>query len=261
MLGRWGAGLLAVAALGVAACGDSGSAARQAAGVSGPSVTSGESIVLAKKKGSGNGSHGNGNGNNGNGNGGSNRGAGGGGGDAGGHRGRPEAELRGPVAGKAGRCPSITFSVNEVAVRANGVTAFEGTSCARLADGQVVVVEGQPLGNGMVLARHVQVVTGGGGVPDAPAARVRVLLVSDGAVAASQMTGASGHFEFEDTAPGVYELQATVPGSSGCPVTLTTGISLTAQQNEVEGRVARTGAATACGTLILAELEVHQGNR
>jgi hypothetical protein len=251
---------VAVVALGLAACGDSGSVSRQAAGVAGSSVSGDEALVLARKKGSSDGNRGNGN-NTGSGNntGGDNRGPGGGGDDNGQHRGRPESELRGAVAGKAGRCPSITFRVNGVGVRANGVTEFEGTSCAALANGQLVQVEGQPLGNGMVLAREVSLLAGAGPAGAAPG--VRVALVSGGTAVATGLTNAQGQFELEDVSPGLYDLQATLPGSAGCPVTLSTRVSLVAQQNEVEGRIERTGTPATCGNLVLAELEVHQGNQ
>jgi hypothetical protein len=258
--GRWSAWLAAVVMLGLAACSDSGSVSRQAAGVTGSSVSSDETLVLAKKKGADNANRGNGNGNNGNGNNGNgnNRGPGGGGEDNGRHRGRPAAELRGAVAGKAGACPSITFTVNGVGVRANGVTEFAGTTCAGLANGQLVKVEGQPLGNGMVLAREVSLLAGAGPAGAAPG--VRVALLSDGTAVATAVTNAQGRFGLEDVTPGLYDLQATLPGSAGCPVTLSTGISLVAQQNEVEGRIVRTGTPATCGNLVLAELEAHQGN-
>jgi hypothetical protein len=164
------------------------------------------------------------------------------------------------VAGKTGVCPAISFTVNGVGVRVNGVTEFESTSCAALADGQVVKVEGQPLGNGAVLAREVSLLTGAGAGATGPATGVQVSLVTGGAAVATRVTDARGQFEFEDVAPGVYDLRAAVSGSSGCPVTLSTPVRLVARQSEVEGRVARTGSPATCANLVLAELEVHQGN-
>lgn len=226
----WGPGLLAVTALVLTACGDSGSVSRGASSVTGSTVASESadglhSVEAAKKKNKGN---------------------------KGKHKGRPEAEVQGVVANLTGTCPTITFTVGGVPVRANGVTEFEGTtfSCGTLANGNVVKVEGQPLGDGTILAREVKLLTT---APGAAAGAVTVSLV--GPTTVSQTTDLNGKFEFEDTAPGSYDLQVTVGGT---PCTLASGISLVAQKNEIEGKLATT-SGTGCASLVLVKLEVKQG--
>lgn len=244
----WSAGLVAGAALVLAAC-DSGPSGR-AAQVTGPSVTSAER-TLGDGKGKdkdrdagGSGAHA----------------SGGSGDDRGRHRGRPQGELLGPVAAKAGRCPTIRFTVNGVRVRATGVTEFAGTTCGTLADGDLVRVDGQPLGNGTVLAREVELMTGA--APVAGVAGATVALVHDGAVAATRLTGADGRFRFEDFEPGVYDLEVTRLGAStpcSPAVPLAGGVDLVARRNEIEGHLVTTASPATCGTLVLARLEVRQG--
>src|SRR5262245_17131672 len=132
---RWGIGALGALAMVMATgCGDSGS--RGSSSVTGPttaaeSATTG-SVTADKKKGKGGGGE---NENEANDDKGQNKGQ---------ARGRPEGEVQGTVAGRTAGCPTFTFQVAGVGISANGVTEFEGTSCATLQNGDLVKVEGQP---------------------------------------------------------------------------------------------------------------------
>ncbi|MBI3456215.1 MAG: hypothetical protein HY002_10555 [Candidatus Rokubacteria bacterium] len=226
---RWSAALLAVGALLAAGCGDSGSMSRSATSVTGPTVASEQthSIDVEKKKKKGKDKDGK-------------------------HKGRPEAELYGLVANKAGTCPTTTFTVNGTSVRANGVTEYEESlTCLTLANGNLVKVEGQPLGDGTVLAREVKLVAEA--APAGAVPGVRVALVAGGVEVAFRITNPEGKFEFENTTPGSYDLTV-----NGCTTPLASGISLVAQKNEVEGKLAPSASAI-CG-VVLVRLEVKQGN-
>jgi hypothetical protein len=266
---RWSIGCLGAAALVLAGCADSTSPARGATEIAGPSSADAARVIQAEAKsggvGGGNGNRGNG-GNNGNGKGnGQNddsdsRGNGNSGSGNGGARGRPVGELRGPVAGKTGACPTINFTVNGTQVRATGVTEYENTSCAALTNGNLVQVEGQPLGNGTVLAREITRLTSA--APAGTVSGATVALFRGSTLVVSDVTDGGGEFEFEDVAQGTYDLKATRVGSTTCTpaVLLRAGVLLVARQNEVEGTLARTGATASCTTLTLAQLQVRQGN-
>lgn len=262
---RWSVSFVAATALVLAGCGG-GSPSRQATEISGPS-TSDALPQSAKSGGVGNGNHGNGNGNGnddgnrGNGNGnkgpdGANSGPG-----NGNARGRPVGELRGLVAGKTGVCPTITFTVNGTPVRATGVTEYENTSCQALANGNLVQVQGQPLGNGAVLAREIELLTGAP-VSAGNVSNATVALFRGSTQVATDVTNGGGEFEFEDVAQGTYDLRATQVGATTCTpaVLLRSGVLLVARQNGVEGTLSSTAAIPTCTTLVLNHLQVKQGN-
>jgi hypothetical protein len=176
-------------------------------------------------------------------------------------RGRPQGEVQGTVAGRIPGCPTFTFQVAGVGIRANGVTQFEGTSCVALQNGDLVKVEGQPLGDGTILAREVKKLTGVAPVDRDHAVGVTVRLVdSAGGVAAQGVTNNDGKFEFRNTAPGVYQLTAQLPGSpTSCPTPLASGIRLVAQRNRVRGTLDFT-ESLACANLVLTKGEARNGS-
>jgi hypothetical protein len=255
--------LAAMVLVALSGCGDSGS--RGASGVTG-STSVGEGAVSADKKGKdsvggvtrGRDDEGTDDkeqgGGQGQGNGGPNA-------NQGGARGRPQGEVQGAVAGRTPGCPAFTFQVAGVGIRANGVTEFEGTTCATLQNGDLVKVEGQPLGDGTILAREVKKLDGAVPANLQDAAGVTVRLVdSAGAVAAAGVTNGEGKFEFRNTAPGVYRLTAQLPGSpTSCPTPLASGVQLVAQRNRVRGTLDFNGSPT-CANLVLTKGEARNGS-
>jgi Domain of unknown function (DUF5666)/Carboxypeptidase regulatory-like domain len=267
---RWGMGVVAaIMVLMLSGCGDSGS--RGASGVTGSTSASESGAVSADKKGKGGGpigargndddeagdDKGKGQGNNGQGNNGQ--------GNNGQANGRPAGEVQGVVAGRTPGCPTFTFLVAGVGIRANGVTEFEGTSCATLQNGDLVKVEGQPLGNGTILAREVKALAvpppGAPPVNQGAAPGVTVGLVNTaGDVAAMAVTNQEGKFELRNVPPGTYQLVAQLPGSlTPCAAPLASGIGLVAQRNRIRGQLGVAGAA-ACENLVLTRLESRNGN-
>lgn len=241
---RWGVGVLAAIALVMlAGCGDSGSVSRSAAGVTGATSANetARSVEAEKKKKKKNDDEGD---------------------DQGGHKGRPEGEVQGQVANKStGGCPTITFDVAGVHVKATGVTDYEGTSCAALQEGDFVKIEGQPLGNGTILAREVKKLVGPSPSEHHHAVGVTVMLVgADGASAGDAVTNDDGKFEMRNTAPGVYSLKAMLANGTTCASPLASDVELVAQKNRVKGslEVAGGGDAT-CTNLVLEKLEVKNG--
>lgn len=160
-----------------------------------------------------------------------------------------EVEVQGVVSDKAGACPTLTFKVGGAPVQTTAATKFEGKRCVQLANGDVAEVEGRRV-NGFIRAREVEVrvrpVAGPGAVIVALVGPVTIAHVARG-----------GKFEFEDLPPGTYNLTVTVNGPPGCTVVLAAGIVLTGPDNEVEGRVVTTGNGP-CGVR-LAGLEVKPG--
>ena len=67
-----------------------------------------------------------------------------------------EAEVEGTLSNRAGTCPSITFMVASKAVATNAATEFKDGSCAGLANGDRVEVEGIAQANGSILAKRVE---------------------------------------------------------------------------------------------------------
>jgi len=254
---RWGVGVLAaVAMVMLSGCGDSSS--RGASGVTGSTSASespsADSVTADKKKGKGGVAIGKDDAN------GKDDAKGKDDNDRGGARGRPQGEVQGTVAGRTPGCPTFTFQVAGVGIRASGVTEFEGTTCAALQNGDLVKVEGQPLGDGTILAREVKKLDGVAPVNQDHAAGVTVRLVdSAGGVAAQGVTNNDGKFEFRNTAPGVYQLTAQLPGSlTSCPTPLASGIQLVAQRNRVRGTLDVAGSL-ACDNLVLTRGEARNG--
>jgi hypothetical protein len=66
-------------------------------------------------------------------------------------------DLKGVVAGLAGTCPTRSFTVAGTAIKTSAATRFEGVSCATLANGVRVEIEGTRQGDGSVLATKVAV--------------------------------------------------------------------------------------------------------
>lgn len=67
-----------------------------------------------------------------------------------------EAELKGAIAGKAGTCPALTFTIGGTSVVTNASTQFKDGSCSALANGVSVEVKGTRQAGGSVLARSVE---------------------------------------------------------------------------------------------------------
>ena len=68
-----------------------------------------------------------------------------------------EMDLKGVVAGLAGTCPTRSFTVAGTPIKTSAATRFSGVSCATLANGVRVEIEGTRQGDGSVLATKVAV--------------------------------------------------------------------------------------------------------
>jgi hypothetical protein len=242
---------MVVTVLLLAGCG-SGSTSRGAEGITGSTTVSEEpqAIQLDEKGGKGKGNSGTGN-----------PGKGGGKGN---HRGRPEAKLEGVVTAKSGACKGVTLTVAGTTAKANGATKFE-PNCAAVVVGASVKVEGQPLGNGQVLARKIQVLAGPAGPVVAPpgttGALVGIPVQLGPAGPIDPATDGSGKFEFKNVAAGNYTvLDVTLPGPVVCPLAM--AITVGPPPNEIEGHLftnAVAPAPTTCASIVLAGLQVEQG--
>jgi hypothetical protein len=60
-----------------------------------------------------------------------------------------EAEVSGAVAGKAGTCPAISFTIGATSVTTSATTEFKGATCAALANGTKVEVKGTKQSSGV----------------------------------------------------------------------------------------------------------------
>lgn len=67
-----------------------------------------------------------------------------------------EFEARGVVSGLSGTCPAITFTLNGTTVRASSSTEFEHGTCASIANGDTVKVEGTRQADGSVIAKEIE---------------------------------------------------------------------------------------------------------
>jgi hypothetical protein len=242
------AALMVVAALVLAGCG-SGSTSRGAEGITGSTTASEEpqALDLEEKGGKGKGNSASGNP--------------GKGGDKGNHRGRPDTKLEGVVTAKSGACRNGTLTVAGTPVMVNGATKFD-PNCAAVVVGANVKVEGQPLGNGQVLARKIQVIAGPAAptpVPPGAVALAGALVELVGPATFGVTTTADGKFKFEDVPLGTYTLQATVQvGGVPTVCVLQTGIVVASTDNEVEGKLfTNPNPPTSCASLVLLNFEVE----
>jgi hypothetical protein len=76
-----------------------------------------------------------------------------------------EIELKGTVAGLPGAtvCPTLTFTINTTpvtTVKTNAATVFDDVTCATLANGAVVEVEGTTQADGSILATKIEAEAG-----------------------------------------------------------------------------------------------------
>lgn len=65
-------------------------------------------------------------------------------------------EVEGVVSALAGTCPSLTFTVNGIAVKTDSATRFDGT-CARVANDVRLEVEGQRQADGSIHAVRIEI--------------------------------------------------------------------------------------------------------
>jgi cytochrome c-type biogenesis protein CcmE len=73
---------------------------------------------------------------------------------------KPEStkvELKGTVAGLAGTCPAVSFSLGRVSIQANSATKYEDGDCEDLKNGAMVKVEGTKGSDGVVTAKEIEV--------------------------------------------------------------------------------------------------------
>lgn len=71
-----------------------------------------------------------------------------------------ETELKGVVAGLTGTCPAMTFTIGTKTVKTNSSTVFDDVTCATLANGNIVEVEGAIQADASVLATNVELESG-----------------------------------------------------------------------------------------------------
>lgn len=71
-----------------------------------------------------------------------------------------KVELKGAVAGLTGTCPAMTFTVGTTTVKTNTDTKFDDVTCAALANGNTVEVEGKKQADNSVLASTVELESG-----------------------------------------------------------------------------------------------------
>lgn len=67
-----------------------------------------------------------------------------------------EWEARGAIAGLTGTCPAITFTLSGKTVRANSSTRFDDITCASIANGTSLKVDGTLQTDGSVLAKKIR---------------------------------------------------------------------------------------------------------
>ena len=70
--------------------------------------------------------------------------------------GQAEAEVEGVVSARSGSCPAVTFTVNTTKVSTDTATQFKGGTCATIANGVKIEVEGARQADGSIRATHVE---------------------------------------------------------------------------------------------------------
>jgi hypothetical protein len=70
--------------------------------------------------------------------------------------GNAEAEVNGVVSGLTGTCPAVAFTVQNTRVTTSSTTAFNDTTCARVANGMRVEVKGARQPDGSVTASRIE---------------------------------------------------------------------------------------------------------
>jgi len=68
-----------------------------------------------------------------------------------------EFEVKGAVSGLSGTCPAIAFTLNATAIRATTATEFKDGTCASIANGDHVEVEGTRQPDGSVVAKKIEI--------------------------------------------------------------------------------------------------------
>ncbi|MBI2185656.1 MAG: hypothetical protein HYU37_00875 [Acidobacteria bacterium] len=69
-------------------------------------------------------------------------------------------EVKGAVAGLTGTCPAMTFTIGTTTVKTNSDTKFDDVTCAALANGNTVEVQGKKQADNSVLASTVELESG-----------------------------------------------------------------------------------------------------
>jgi hypothetical protein len=70
--------------------------------------------------------------------------------------GQGEAEVEGAVSARGGSCPTVTFTVGTTKVSTDAATQFKSGTCATIANGVNVEVEGVRQSDGSIKATHVE---------------------------------------------------------------------------------------------------------
>jgi uncharacterized protein DUF5666 len=66
-----------------------------------------------------------------------------------------QVEIEGSIAALQGSCPAVTFSIRSTAISTTATTTFVGRTCAQLANGVSVIVDGNRQDGGAIVATRV----------------------------------------------------------------------------------------------------------
>jgi len=149
-----------------------------------------------------------------------------------------EAELKGPVSGLSSTalCPVVTFMIGTTKVTTSAATVFDDVTCATLANGAIVEVEGATQADGSILATKVEVEAG----PDEV----------EGTIFALSGTGTCPILTFK-----VGPTASTATTVNTNILTTFTGVACTALANGA--RVEIEGTTQADGSITAASVELH----
>lgn len=149
-----------------------------------------------------------------------------------------EAELKGTVSAFSGAatCPAATFMIGTTKVTTSAATVFDDVTCATLADGAIVEVEGTRQADGSILATKVEVEAG----PDEV----------EGMIFSLAGTGSCPALTFK-----VGSTLATATTVNTNSSTTFNGVSCTALANGA--RVEVEGTKQADGSITAASVELH----